>query len=384
MRHGIAGVRRSFGWRRSQSFVAVLLTLSSLFGMLAFPTPAYADDEFAVGTLSYRVNEASPGTVAVTGVVLEEGYFIQRVPPTVTFGGQTYDVTDIGPHAFMQPLWHIELSDATNLKTIGRFAFASQPISSVTIPDGVTTIGDYAFNRTHLEEIVLPDSVTSLGVNAFSYSQLKSAVLSDGLTEVPDSAFVGNKLTSVQIPEGVTSVGDYAFQFNQLTSVALPDTLSEIGFVAFSQNRLTSIEFPEGLSTIGQSAFNDNELTTVTFPRSLSRLESAFNFNRLLTSFVFLGPIPLGSRGVLEVAELRHKGKISHLKEFGPSADWVASADWLLDPEQVEQLPETDDPMDGTHSAGTVTPAQSSQPGSRPCWVEDDDQWFWGASRCDG
>lgn len=383
MRHGIAGGWCSFSWRRSQSFVAVLLTLSSLFGVLAFPAPAHADDEFAVGTLSYRVNEASPGTVTVTGVVLAEGYYLQRVPPTVSFGGQTYDVTDIGPFAFMQPLWQIELGDATNLKTIGDSAFVSQPISSVTIPDGVTTIGEYAFSRTHLDEIVLPDSVTSLGVHAFSYSQLKSAVLSKGLTEVPDSAFLGNKLTSVQIPDGVTSVGDYAFQFNQLTSVALPDTLAEIGSVAFAENRLPSIEFPEGLSTIGESAFNDNELTTVTFPRSLSRLESAFNFNRLLTSFVFVGPIPLGSQGTLEVTGIGRKGKISHLEEFGPSADWVASVGGYLDPEHVEQLAEIDEPAAGTHSAGAMTSTQALQTGSSPCWGADDDQWFWGASRCD-
>ncbi len=54
-----------------------------------------------------------------------------------------------------------------SVKTIGIYAFASSPLTDVTISDGVKTIGSYAFNGTALKTICLPASIDSIGTGVF-------------------------------------------------------------------------------------------------------------------------------------------------------------------------------------------------------------------------
>ncbi len=54
-----------------------------------------------------------------------------------------------------------------SVKTIGVYAFASSPLTDVTISDGVKTIGSYAFNGTALKSICLPASIDSIGTGVF-------------------------------------------------------------------------------------------------------------------------------------------------------------------------------------------------------------------------
>lgn len=69
----------------------------------------------------------------------------------------------------------------STVKKIGRMAFWSSDITSITIPDSVEEIGDWAFSSCYfLESINIPDSVTQIGDNAFEgCGKIKQAILPD-------------------------------------------------------------------------------------------------------------------------------------------------------------------------------------------------------------
>lgn len=82
--------------------------------------------------------------------------------------------------------------NGVQVKKIGTYAFRSNGITSITIPDGVTSIEDCAFeNCGRLTSINIPNSVTSIGTDAFG------------------NCFA---LTSITIPDSVTVIKDYAFE----------------------------------------------------------------------------------------------------------------------------------------------------------------------------
>ncbi|MBK5211552.1 MAG: InlB B-repeat-containing protein [Coriobacteriia bacterium] len=126
---------------------------------------------FTAGGILYKVTALSPNTVQVgdgnngeivTGAIV--------IPPNVSDGTLTYDVTSLGESAF---------SDCTGL-------------TSITIPVGVTSIGFAAFTDcTSLTSITIPEGVTSIEGSAFTYC---------------------SSLTSVIIPSSVTSIGTFAFE----------------------------------------------------------------------------------------------------------------------------------------------------------------------------
>ncbi|MCL1991570.1 MAG: leucine-rich repeat domain-containing protein [Spirochaetes bacterium] len=122
------------------------------------------------------------------------------------------------------------------LSTQGFAAVAAGQTDIVIPPDisgiEVTAIGNYAFQFP--------------GTNADNRGPLTSVTIPEGVTNIGNNAFQHNQLTSVNIPEGVTSIGSNAFENNNLTSVTIPDTVTNIGIIAFS------------------NAFNPNQSSTVT------------------------------------------------------------------------------------------------------------------------
>ena len=205
-------------------------------------------------TVTFRGNSAFAYSNEYTGDV--------NIPPTVSYNGTTYPVTEIGDHAF---------SNCTGL-------------TSVTIPNSVTTIGEYAFsNCTGLTSVTIPNSVTSIGYWAFERcSGLTSVTIGNSVTEIGGNAFIDcTGLTSVIIGNSVTTIGGSAFNgCSGLTSVTIPNSVTEIGIYAFAGcTGLTSVTIPSSVTSIGDHAFsNCTGLTSVTIGNSVTSIGSwAFN-----------------------------------------------------------------------------------------------------------
>ena len=163
---------------------------------------------------------------------------------------------------------------------IGRGAFGSSGITSVSIPDTVTHISENAFiDCDNLTEIIIPDSVKRIETGVFdNCSNLTKVKLGKNLEFIGFQAFwYCEKLENITIPENVTMINDEAFQMCYgLKNVTFEGTkLETIGIEAFSScTSLTSVELPVGLKTLEGGAFGwcDN-LESVMLPNSLSTIE---------------------------------------------------------------------------------------------------------------
>ena len=89
---------------------------------------------------------------------------------------------------------NIDFSRATNLTTIDNYAFSSNDLTSVTIPNSVTTIGSAAFGSNNLTSVILGTGITTLDEYSFANST-SSITMSDGTVR----NYGPNRITSVTI-----------------------------------------------------------------------------------------------------------------------------------------------------------------------------------------
>ena len=207
-----------------------------------------------------------------------------NIPPTVDYGGETYDVTSIGYYAFRYCSGLTSVTIPSSVTSIGYYAFSDcSGLTSVTIPDGVTSIGESAFSGcSGLTSVTIPNSVTSIEDGTFSYcSGLTSVTIPDSVTSIESWTFFGcSGLTSVTIPGSVTSIGDGAFRgCSGLTSVTIPNGITTINKQTFGDcSSMESLKLPETLTIIRNSAFKGcRALKSVTIPSTVEFIyEEAF------------------------------------------------------------------------------------------------------------
>ena len=172
---------------RKLRLLSALLAVAMIFVMT--PVGAFGV-EFA---LDYKYDEEN-GTATVTGYVgsLPADGKVE-IPATVTYQSRTYSVVAIGAYAFAafsysSRLSNIDLSHATNLKSIDQYAFAlCTNLKSVDFSNisALESIGAGAFaDCSNLESVNFTNAthLTSIGPSAFANcSFLESVDLSDAI-----------------------------------------------------------------------------------------------------------------------------------------------------------------------------------------------------------
>jgi hypothetical protein len=206
--------------------------------------------------------------------------------------------TSIGAYAFASiPITTIDIP--INISSIGTYAFSGTGLRSVNIPNSVTSIGAYAFQGCNISNIYIPLSVTTMGRSIFflgggnntkiytewenrpsgwdaSWNYYNSPVVwGYVVTQDLEFTLIDNDTayevskgtatdTNVTIPNEynglpVKKIADYGFSnYTNLTKITLPDHLTTIGVNAFSGcNNLTTTNIHNYITTIESGAFSN-------------------------------------------------------------------------------------------------------------------------------
>ena len=126
-------------------------------------------------------------------------------------------------------------------------------------------IDSYAFYTNQIKKIVIPDTVTSIGIMAFSLNSLsdEDAYIYKRTEEGIDYSTIvsyGGNNKNIVIPKEVNGVvlkeiSDSAFNYAELSRVEIPDTVIKIGNNAFGNCYLTEVVIPASVEEIGSNAF---------------------------------------------------------------------------------------------------------------------------------
>ena len=234
--------------------------------------------DFEVGGIYYNITSDTDLTVEITYEKYDDYFYISPysgnvvISESVTYNGETYQVTSIGRDAFWNCSGLTSITIPESVTSIGDEAFfGCDGLTTITLPESVTSIGDFAFSYCSLTSITLPESVTSIGERAFNGCRsLTSITLPENsqLTSIEYATFeYCSILTTITIPENsqLTSIGDAAFRScSSLASITIPEGVTSIWNEAFYDCwSLTTINIPEGVTSIGNRAFEYCSLTTV-------------------------------------------------------------------------------------------------------------------------
>ena len=139
----------------------------------------------------------------------------------------------------------------------------NKTLTSITAEDlaGVTTIAQNSLSYLPLTSVTLPDGLTSLGRNCFAYCDvLPAIVVPEGVTTIDYGVFNGcARLHDILLPSTVTSIGDYCFNCGQRSSVVIriqattPPTLQAN---AITDDRLLRIVVNDGCGDAYRNATN--------------------------------------------------------------------------------------------------------------------------------
>lgn len=186
--------------------------------------------ETVVDGLRYRAIDSYNASL----IAVEDSSLLPRrleIPSHVEIGSKTYDVYEIGMHAFedCEDLIRVELPKT--IEVIDSYAFSNcTSLKQVDLPSRLLLLYDNAFSGcTSLTEITLPDSLSFLSAGTFSdCTSLKEFIIPDSITTIESGAFKGcSSLRRVIIPDSVQTIGYDAFgDCTNLSEVIVPYNLA--------------------------------------------------------------------------------------------------------------------------------------------------------------
>lgn len=274
-----------------KSALRTLLLLLAI--MSATSTFAY---DFEVDGIYYGIKYGSDVEVYVTFRDYEYNSYRGNVsiPGTVSYGGKTYTVTEIGEMAFQGCSELLGVNIPNTVIAIQYQAFSNcSGLKSIVIPNSVTLIEQAAFSGcTELTYLTLSNSISRICPQAFEgCTALTNIVIPNSVSEIGGLAFEGCKgLESLLIPNTVVLIEDGAFfgcsgletilveegnpnydsrdncnaiietDCNKLltgcVNTTIPNSIDSIGVMAFYEcTALSSISIPNSILSIGSAAF---------------------------------------------------------------------------------------------------------------------------------
>lgn len=219
---------------------------------------------------------------------------------------------------------------------------ASEVLTSVTLPDGLTTIGKHAFaDSPELASVTIPGTVTSIGDCAFANcASLKTAIFQPSLSSAPlmvstsegYGPFYNTPLQTVEINRDVRVDRTQILGRNEslfggketLTQVTLGEQVKKLHPYEFAGSSITSITIPSNITEIGDNAFLEcTQLATVNIEDSNTPLKIGYQLVRVISGFDLMSEFGPFYDSPLESVTL--KREINYVKEDG--TDFVTDDD---------------------------------------------------------
>ena len=172
--------------------------------------------------------------------------------------------------------------------------FASNTLTSFTLPETVTEIGPNAFRgNTSLTGVDL-GSVQIIGNSAFYQTNLEGITIPSTVTRIGNSAFTNSALAvKLTIPSTVTWIGDYAFQSTHISALIIQDAPVYIRNYAFAYIlELNDIDLGDETRYLGDNVFTfedymdyDKQEIELVLPASIIAIsEYAFDYSEYFTA----------------------------------------------------------------------------------------------------
>ena len=216
---------------------------------------------------SKSVSVSFAGTDSTDAIVHNS---ILVIPGNVTYGDETYTVTEISRSGF------------------AGYGFWEE----IVIPESVTKIGDGAFmGCMYLRKISIPAHVNSIGSSIVVNCPNLECVIVDKNNKTYDSRDNCNAIIetgsdaliagcyATKIPNSVVEIGDNAFLgCSEMTTVHIPNSVRSIGFRSFANCfRIKELSLSDSLHFIHGEAFDGcSSLEEVNIPRNAGVLYNPF------------------------------------------------------------------------------------------------------------
>lgn len=277
-------------------------------------------------TVSFGINWQEDQTPYIGDVV---------VPATVSYGGKTYTVTEIGKFAFDDDAAYLRSVTLPNtIRKICSWAFYGTHAKSVNLPEGLVELETNSFCEGALEEtLVIPSTLSVIGDDVFmDCKNIETLIVSEGVTQLGKHMFDGcSAIESVTLPSTLQTIYEYAFfECAAIPSIEIPDGVTRIDKYAFAKCMgLTSLTVPESVTTVGKGIICDcNYITSVTLPQSWTELpEEMFSYCVGLTSYVMSDNIvTVGPRAFEYALSLNSVTIGSSVQSFGVDAFKMCNA----------------------------------------------------------
>ena len=236
-----------------------ILLYAILLVAMALPQSIFAYDFSAVAptgqTLYYDILSSTTVSVACPNTNGLWSGFVQpsgtlTIPSSVTYGGTTYAVTEIGLLAFGGCSSLTSVTIPTSVVTIGSGSFIDcTGLTSITIPNSVTHIYSAAFqNCIGLTSVTIPTSITNVYSAAFQNCIGLTTVNynADSCSTFQGAPFYGDtNITTINIGQNVKIIPEHAFYgCSGVTSITIPRNIKSIGGNAFwGCTNLTTVNF---------------------------------------------------------------------------------------------------------------------------------------------
>ncbi|MBQ3941101.1 MAG: leucine-rich repeat protein [Oscillospiraceae bacterium] len=250
------------------------------------PAPLY---EYTTGGIVYQLDTSNKEAYVKSYTGSPTNLIIRA---TVNYANGAYKIVGIRDNAFngCSSLTTVDLSSASNLRSIGTGAFRYSSVRNVFINSSVT-VNSYAFANTgSLQSVTLQAYGTTVRIkpNAFyqssiqdfygyapniylekeafwqcmnlSYVRFNSNVKNLSLGDNLFFKLWNLKTLRIEGTSTKVTLGKNTFMSSGISSISLPNTVTEIPEGCFSGMQITSFTMPDSVKTIGKEAFSSTTL----------------------------------------------------------------------------------------------------------------------------